>query len=151
MQDRLQEIRNRLSKIRKGNWSKVGIVALINYGKKYCGAWDRSERTDGKTHDMPLYDEDADFIANAPSDVEYLLGIIDGLQRQQEDRLEEHDKIIVERKLLQRKLKNANRIVDEYQNEIVPGFREMLEKTKQELINGSSDKEVKGIEGELHD
>ena len=80
MDKRLQEIRDRLGKIRLGEWSKYGISALINYGKKHCGMWDISERRDGETHVMPLYDEDADFIANTPTDIKFLLDELDQAQ-----------------------------------------------------------------------
>ena len=116
MQARLQEIRDRLGKIRPGEWSKYGISALINYGKKHCGMWDISERRDGETHVMPLYDEDADLIANSPADIKFLL---DALDQSQE-----------ENKLLQRKFSNLNKIVDEYQNELIPNYRSRAEQSQ---------------------
>lgn len=175
MDKRLKEIRERLNNIRKGKWSKYGIGALINYGKKYCGMWDADERPDGKTHIVPMYDEDAEFISNAPTDIQFLLDFIEGQQRKLEDRLENQtnaclmcDKMdaamlesnnnslkssIIQKneviqsmtndakkhqeeiRTLKHKLKISNGIVDKYQKEIIPGFRDRADQAeKRELV-----------------
>ncbi len=81
MNEKIQEIKNRLSKATKGKWSANDFSVITDdpdyksynhagYDKSICSLYD------GEYIENPNIKNDGNFIANAKEDIEYLLSLL---------------------------------------------------------------------------
>lgn len=130
--EKLAEIRERLGKITHGPWKGHWKGNTV---KSHC-VWSVADQKNVCSSISPKTGN-ADFIANSPADIQFLLDFIDGQQRQLEDRLEDQtDACLMCDKL--------DMVVLESENE---GLKQQLQQIKESNLR-PADKYLKNLPNE---
>ncbi|MDN4069962.1 hypothetical protein QYF50_18835 [Paenibacillus vini] len=83
MNDRIQEIRRRHEAATPGTWNSTGDAVRCDHSPNgwICQMFEGSENSEEPTRDFENAFINAEFIANAPDDIAYLLSEVERLQQ----------------------------------------------------------------------